>query len=851
MTTNSALTETAPRTSEETLREVVEALAPIERAAGSEGERQAAAWIADRLSAAGASARVEEASFRGDFAGVIAALAGAGAIAGAAASTGAGRKLGAAAGALVAGLIADDISNGSRPFRKAVRPERTTWNVVAEAGDPDAERTLVVLAHHDAAQTGFIFDPGFQEALIDRFPGVVERLDTSLPLWWGVLAGPLLATAGGLTRRRGLARAGALLSAASAATMADIQRSPTVPGANDNLTAVAVLVALAEALRDNPVEGVRVQLVSAGAEEVLQGGIYGYCERHLSRDGSRPDLGAQRRDRRRPVAGAGRGRGLRGDGGLLRPAVARPGRPRRRPGGRAVATRDAGADQHRQRRALADGGADGDRDRDRPLQGALQLSPDDRRPREHPLADRRLRRRPRRGRHAGAGGHGQGLLIEARDETRSYGRSAGLLTIALGLAGLLTYAFFAVASHTLDRDDYGDIVILWSAVFLLSSTLFRPVEQLLSRTLAERDQARAGSSDALIAAAKIQVGLCAAAVVGLLIARSPIERELFSGEALLFWVLIVSLIGFGFAFYARGFLAGRRQFGLYATLLVIEVSTRLAFALVVAVGIADGANLIALGIATAPVAVAIVIPLAVSRRPGSPEAAPDASPSATPAELTLGSGGAFAGAVLVMMLSEQVLINSGALFVRTAEGAAAAGFIFNVMMIARAPLVLFQAIAASLLPHLTRLRARDDGSSRDAFHASVTSTLILIVGFATAVTLGVAAIGPEVMQIAFGDKFEYDRLGLVVVAVGMGFYLVAASLNQAALAQGQAHRAATCWIACVVLFVVVNVAGVFEPDRAVEVGFTVSAALLAALLGFLYLRPRADERDEITPGSGA
>jgi len=282
VTTNSALTETAPRTPEATLREVVEALAPIDRPAGSEGERQAAAWIADRLSAAGAPARVEEASFRGDFAGVIAALAGAGVAAGAAASTGPGRSVGALAGALVAGLIADDISNGARPFRKMVRPERTTWNVVAEAGDPDAKRTLVVLAHHDAAQTGFIFDPSLQEALIDRFPGVVERLDTSLPLWWPVLAGPLLATVGGLMGRRGLARAGAVMSAASAAAMADIQRSPTVPGANDNLTAVAVLVALAEALRDNPVEGVRVQLVSAGAEEVLQGGIYGYCERHLA-----------------------------------------------------------------------------------------------------------------------------------------------------------------------------------------------------------------------------------------------------------------------------------------------------------------------------------------------------------------------------------------------------------------------------------------------------------------------------------------------------------------------------------------------------------------------------------------
>ena len=282
MTTNAALTETAARTSEATLREVIGTLAPIERPAGSEGERQAAEWIAERLTAAGAPARVETAKFRGDWAGVIASLAAAGAVSGLLASTSAGRRLGAIGGALAAGLIADDASNGARPFRKLVRPERDTWNVVAEAGDPSAERTLVVLAHHDAAQTGLIFDPSFQEALIDRFPGVIERQDTSLPLWWGTLAGPVLAAAGGATGRRSLARAGAALSALAAAALADIQRSPTVPGANDNLTAVAVIVALAEALRERPVEGLRVQLVSVGAEEVLQGGIYGYCERHLA-----------------------------------------------------------------------------------------------------------------------------------------------------------------------------------------------------------------------------------------------------------------------------------------------------------------------------------------------------------------------------------------------------------------------------------------------------------------------------------------------------------------------------------------------------------------------------------------
>ena len=37
------------------------------------------------------------------------------------------------------------------------------------------------------------------------------------------------------------------------------------------------------------------------------------------------------------------------------------------------------------------------------------------------------------------------------------------------------------------------------------------------------------------------------------------------------------------------------------------------------------------------------------------------------------------------------------------QGAALAGFAFNVLLMARAPLVLFQAVQTSILPHLTRL----------------------------------------------------------------------------------------------------------------------------------------------------
>lgn len=46
-----------------TLREVVEALAPLERRAASDAERRAAEWIVERLRLAGVRARLEDTTF--------------------------------------------------------------------------------------------------------------------------------------------------------------------------------------------------------------------------------------------------------------------------------------------------------------------------------------------------------------------------------------------------------------------------------------------------------------------------------------------------------------------------------------------------------------------------------------------------------------------------------------------------------------------------------------------------------------------------------------------------------------------------------------------------------------------
>jgi Zn-dependent M28 family amino/carboxypeptidase len=272
-----------------TLREPVETLSPLERRAGSEGEHEAARWIAARLEQAGCMVTIDAEQFLDGYAPLLGGLSAAGVLAGAAALSGRTPKTAAAAATAVAAAIADDVSNGPRVLRRATVRPKTTWNVVAECGDRNAERTLVVLAHHDAAPTGLIFDDRAQAAFGERFPGIIERIDTSLPLWWVLVSAPALVAIGAGRGRRGIAGVGAAGCALGAAVFADVARSPISPGANDNLTAVAVLVGLAERLRAKPVPGLRVLLVSCGAEEVLQGGIHGFGAAHfptLDRDRS-------------------------------------------------------------------------------------------------------------------------------------------------------------------------------------------------------------------------------------------------------------------------------------------------------------------------------------------------------------------------------------------------------------------------------------------------------------------------------------------------------------------------------------------------------------------------------------
>ena len=259
------------------LHERVERLAAIERGSASEGEARAAELIATELREAGARVTIEHEPAHGTYWWPVGLLCAKAALAGLMR----GRWKAVLAGAFAAAAITDDISGGRQWFRRRFLPTRVTTNVVAEFGDPDAERTIVVHAHHDAAHSGLVFDGGPPRALLRRFPKLLEASNATPPTMWGAVGGPALVALGALLGRRGLRRTGIGISAGYVAAMADIGVRGVVPGANDNLSGVAVLLSLARWLGEEPPAGTRVILLSAGAEESFMEGMQAFGRRHF------------------------------------------------------------------------------------------------------------------------------------------------------------------------------------------------------------------------------------------------------------------------------------------------------------------------------------------------------------------------------------------------------------------------------------------------------------------------------------------------------------------------------------------------------------------------------------------
>ncbi len=447
--------------------------------------------------------------------------------------------------------------------------------------------------------------------------------------------------------------------------------------------------------------------------------------------------------------------------------------------------------------------------------------------------------------HAGAGG--------------SYGRGARILSVGIASTGLLTFAYFSIASHVLAGPSAKRIDVLWSVMFVIISVIYRPIEQLLSRTIAER-RARGHAAHSVRVPMLIQAGFALAFLAVALAFRGRITHGVFEGHGALYDVLVVGTLAYAASYFARGWLAGHQRFELFGGLVLMESTSRVCFALAVAVGIASGQTAVALGIAAAPLVSLLVVPIAFARHgaaaPGARSGLDSSAPitvdeadaalagpateavqeAAAHDELSLRRGGGFAVWVSGIMLSEQTLLNAAVLTVdATSPQRALAGIVFNVLLIARAPLQLFQAIQTSLLPHLAGLEAT---AGHEAFAKAVRTTVRAIVAFTALVVLALGLVGPFALRhVFFGQHYTYGRYGLALIGAGMGLHLISGALNQAALARDRAAAAAACWLTAAAAFVgwmfIPAVAG--QLLRA-EIGYAGATALLALMLAALYRR---------------
>jgi O-antigen/teichoic acid export membrane protein len=391
----------------------------------------------------------------------------------------------------------------------------------------------------------------------------------------------------------------------------------------------------------------------------------------------------------------------------------------------------------------------------------------------------------------------------------------GLVSIATAVSGLLTFAFHVLAARSLGVNAYSQIAVLWAVIFVVAVVLFRPLEQTLSRTVAERLARGEEARSVLRTVSLLGVGILIAVGVVSALAWGPITQRLFLGNRFMTAMLVAAIAAYALSYVVRGLVAGVRWFEFYALVLIADAVARIVVAaplvLVGSQGLAAIA-LVAAGFAGA------IVPLRLRRSALGPALGGRAGPS-----FRLGGALAFAGPAGVIAAVDQLMTNGSPLLVRMfggADGSKAAGIVFAATMLVRIPAYLFQGLAASLLPNFTRLQALEHLGQ---FRRSVVRAALVLLGAGVLLTLATAVVGPRAMRI-FGSDFHAGRSELVLLAGGVALYLVASTLSQALLSLDSGALAAVPWLVSGTLFIAAYAIVQGGPLYCVSVAFVLASA---------------------------
>lgn len=239
------------------LREDVEALSAIERRAATPGDLESAEWVAGRMREIGVEdVRIER--FRCHSTWAI--------------PYGAHQLLGLIAARLpwplrlplalaLAASQEADYTGRDQTLRLLLPGAGQGHNVVGRIGS--GSKTLVLVAHHDAAHTGWVWDP--------RVLASGRRRARKTGVTPSFIAPQLFAL---LLVGLGFRRLGSSVLALGVGLGVQAALSETVPGASDNATGVAGVLELARRYVADPPEDTEVIVLFPSGEEVGLAGMY-------------------------------------------------------------------------------------------------------------------------------------------------------------------------------------------------------------------------------------------------------------------------------------------------------------------------------------------------------------------------------------------------------------------------------------------------------------------------------------------------------------------------------------------------------------------------------------------------
>jgi O-antigen/teichoic acid export membrane protein len=405
----------------------------------------------------------------------------------------------------------------------------------------------------------------------------------------------------------------------------------------------------------------------------------------------------------------------------------------------------------------------------------------------------------------------------------------GTYAVGLGLlvSGITAYAFQILSFRGLSETDYTALNGLWIFVFVVAPGFFLPLEQEVSRAVADRRARDIGGGPVVRKAAIAGLTLTSSLIILTLVAAAifPLTEQLFDDESVLLVCFVVALVTYAVQHLTRGTLSGNGRFGPYGMILAVEGIVRVVPVIVlVAFGVED---LLWYGLALAvPPLIASAVALRGQHHLVDP--GPDAEWSELSTNLTL----LFLGSLAAQALSYSAALGAILLANGKAEREAAADFIVG-FFLARIPILLFQAVQAALLPKLAGLA----GSGQHAdFRSGLRKLVIIVVGIGAMGVLGGVTVGPEIGKILFGENFHLDRVDLGLLFAGSAAFILALTLAQALIALQSHARALIAWLVGLAFTVGVIAATASSEflDR-VEYGFLAGCGAAAVTMAFLLL----------------